>query len=357
MQQRTKITIDDNDDDDDDDDDGDDDVKKEVTDTIEKFVQSRHVQTLKYLRHVIDENRHLRLHIEHLKRRQDYPIQSPANIDPVEPEETSITEIPLATPELILDLEHIDEATNTEGEDFEIKYHQLHDELINLKKQHNINREEYQRELERVDHQNIQLEKDLKTAQQQLIIVQKSLNDKQIEIQNLTTTISDQKTSNETLNIRINKLEQTNRLLIESLNVSEETRIEFETQLNQLQQIYHQTEENLSKLQIEYKNSQIYLHEFQNEIFLLKEKFNIQLNKYQELNNDNEELKQTIKYYQQQLQEKIHEEEQYIRERQLNNNFKDFVQVKRTLQLSQQENEQLKIELKKLQIKFLNKNQ
>ncbi|CAF1042545.1 unnamed protein product [Rotaria sordida] len=355
MQQRTKITIDDNDDDDDDD--GDDDVKKEVTDTIEKFVQSRHVQTLKYLRHVIDENRHLRLHIEHLKRRQDYPIQSPANIDPVEPEETSITEIPLATPELILDLEHIDEATNTEGEDFEIKYHQLHDELINLKKQHNINREEYQRELERVDHQNIQLEKDLKTAQQQLIIVQKSLNDKQIEIQNLKTTISDQKTSNETLNIRINKLEQTNRLLIESLNVSEETRIEFETQLNQLQQIYHQTEENLSKLQIEYKNSQIYLHEFQNEIVLLKEKFNIQLNKYQELNNDNEELKQTIKYYQQQLQEKIHEEEQYIRERQLNNNFKDFVQVKRTLQLTQQENEQLKIELKKLQIKFLNKNQ
>jgi len=96
MQQPAKVTIDDNDDDDDDDDD----VKQEVTETIEKFVQNRHVQTLKYLRHVIDENRHLRLHIEHLKRRQDNPIQSPAIIDPIEPEETSITEIPIRTPEV-----------------------------------------------------------------------------------------------------------------------------------------------------------------------------------------------------------------------------------------------------------------
>jgi len=89
MQQRAKVTIDDNDDDDDDD------VKQEVTDTIEKFVQNRHVQTLKYLRHVIDENRHLRLHIEHLKRRQDNPVPSPAIIDPIEPEEIPIYEIPI----------------------------------------------------------------------------------------------------------------------------------------------------------------------------------------------------------------------------------------------------------------------
>lgn len=101
MQQHTKVTIDDIDDDDDDGDDGgDDDVKQEVTQTIEKFVQTRHVQTLKYLRHVIDENRHLRLHIEHLKRRQDDPVPSPANVDPIDPEETPINEIPLETPEV-----------------------------------------------------------------------------------------------------------------------------------------------------------------------------------------------------------------------------------------------------------------
>jgi regulator of replication initiation timing len=94
MQQHTKVTIDDNDDDDDDD------VKQEVTDTIEKFVQNRHVQTLKYLRHVIDENRHLRLHIEHLKRRQDDPIESPAIVDPIDPEDTPINEILLETPEV-----------------------------------------------------------------------------------------------------------------------------------------------------------------------------------------------------------------------------------------------------------------
>ena len=95
MQQRMKVTIDDDDDDDD--------VKQEVTDTIEKFVQNRHVQTLKYLQHVIDENRHLRLHIEHLKRRQDNPVESPAVVDPIDPEETPINEILLETPEISLE--------------------------------------------------------------------------------------------------------------------------------------------------------------------------------------------------------------------------------------------------------------
>ena len=88
MQQHATVTLDDEED-----------VKEEVTETIEKFVQNRHVQTLKYLRHVIDENRHLRLHIEHLKRRQDDPVQSPAIVDPIDPEETPITEIPAETPE------------------------------------------------------------------------------------------------------------------------------------------------------------------------------------------------------------------------------------------------------------------
>jgi hypothetical protein len=70
MYQRRRVTID-NDDEDDADDDDDEGVKQQVTDTIEKFVQSRHVQTLKYLRQVIDENRQLRLHIDRLKRDQD----------------------------------------------------------------------------------------------------------------------------------------------------------------------------------------------------------------------------------------------------------------------------------------------
>ncbi len=95
MEQHVNVTIDDDDDDDD--------VKQEVTQTIEKFVQNRHVQTLKYLQHVIDENRHLRLHIEHLKRRQDDPVQSPANIDPIDPEETPISEIRIETPEARVD--------------------------------------------------------------------------------------------------------------------------------------------------------------------------------------------------------------------------------------------------------------
>lgn len=78
----------------------DDDLKQEITETVEKFVQTRHVQTLKYLQHVIDENRHLRLHIEHLKRRQNDPVRSPGAVDPIDPEDPPIDEIPVEVPEV-----------------------------------------------------------------------------------------------------------------------------------------------------------------------------------------------------------------------------------------------------------------
>ncbi|CAF0998793.1 unnamed protein product [Rotaria magnacalcarata] len=354
MQQRAKVTIADNDDDDGDDDD---DVKQEISDTVEKFVQTRHVQTLKYLQHVIDENRHLRLHIEHLKRRQDYPVQSPAVVDPIDPEDPSITEIPPESPEPLLDLEHFDASTNTEGEDFEKRYHELNDELINLKKQHAINRDEFQRELERVDRHNTQLEKDLKVSQHQLIITQKSLNDKQIENHNLTSTLADEKLLNDAANFRISKLDQANKILTQSLAESEQACGELELRLEELQETYQQTEQSLSTLKLEYKNKQTYIDTIEKEVASLKEKLDVQLNQNQELIMDNKELHDNVIYCQQQIQEKIIQEEKYIREKQANSNFKEFVQVKRTLQTCQQENEQLKIELKKLQVKFLNKNE
>ncbi|CAF3370817.1 unnamed protein product [Rotaria socialis] len=354
MQQRAKVTIADNDDDDGDDDD---DAKQEISDTVEKFVQTRHVQTLKYLRHVIDENRHLRLHIEHLKRRQDYPVQSPAVVDPIDPEDPSITEIPPESPEPLLDRERSDASTNTEGEDFEKRCHELKDELINVKKQHAISRDEFQRELERVDRHNTQLEKDLKVSQHQLVITQKSLNDKQIENQTLTSTLADEKLLNDAANFRISKLDQANKILTQSLAESEQACGELELQLEELQETYQQTEQSLSTLQLEHKNKQTYINTVEKEVASLKEKLDVQLNQNQELTMDNKELQDNIIFCQQQIQEKIIQEEKYIREKQANSNFKEFVQVKRTLQTCQQENEQLKIELKRLQVKFLSKNE
>jgi hypothetical protein len=59
-------------------------TEQDVTKTIEQFVRARHVQTLKYLRRVIDENRQLRLHIEHLKseRNESHPNKS-SDIDTI----------------------------------------------------------------------------------------------------------------------------------------------------------------------------------------------------------------------------------------------------------------------------------
>ena len=102
---------------------------------------------------------------------------------------------------------------------------------------------------------------------------------------------------------------------------------------------------------------QTYINTIENEIASLKDKLHVQLNLNQELTTDNKELRDNVIYFQQQIQEKIIQEEKYIREKQANSNFKEFIQVKRTLQTCQQENEQLRIELKKLQVKFLNKNE
>jgi chromosome segregation ATPase len=162
--------------------------------------------------------------------------------------------------------------------------------------------------------------------------------------------------TNEALNFRVNKLEQTNQLLTQSLTSSEQTQTELETQLDELRRLSQQAEQQLIDLQIEYKTNEKHLHKSKKEIESLKEKFHVEFNKNRQLHEENEDLKESNNFLQQQIQEKILHEEQYNREKQLNSNFKDFIQVKRTLQACQQENEHLKIELKKLQIKLFNKN-
>ncbi len=208
-----------------------------------------------------------------------------------------------------------------------------------------------------MDSKNIQWERDFKSIEQRLLSAEKRENDKQIEIQNLTASLSDQKGVNEALSLRVNKLEQTNRLLTQALTASEQTRIELQSQSEEYKQTYQQMEQKFSHLKIEFNNKEKHYEISEKELELLKEKYNHQLEKNQELNDDNEELRESVKYLQEQLQEKTLQEQQHNREKQLNSNFKDFIQVKRTLQACQQENEQLKIELKKLQIKLLNKKE
>ena len=169
--------------------------------------------------------------------------------------------------------------------------------------------------------------------------------------------LTDEKRNNEKLNLRIEKLEETNRILIQTLNTSEQNRLNLEHQLEQLKHNIQQTEQKFIDLQIKYNNDEKEYEISQKEIELLKEKLHIELDKSQELMDDNEELREHNQQLQQEVHEKILQEQQYIKEKQANSNFKDFIQVKRNLHTTQQENEQLKIELKKLQIKFLNKNE
>ncbi|CAF1055636.1 unnamed protein product [Adineta ricciae] len=382
MHRHERVTIDDDDgDDDDDDDDNEQSVKQEVTDTIEKFVQSRHVQTLKYLRHVIDENRQLRLHIDRLKRYQDErllppppPPTVPVQANKVDTEETSTETEPISeqqeeniiefnenlTQEILekpfVNIELVDQETNTEKDDSESQYNLLNEELTNLKKQHNINREEFRRELDRVDAQNTQFEKDLKSTQQQLIITQRRNQEKQAEIHKLTTSLADERLTNEALTIRVNNLDQTNERLTQSFNQSEIIRLDLESQVRELRRIFQEDKQKLFEIQVECQHHEQQVQISEQEIASLKQKLDEQFDKNQQLNDENEVLKENIKYLQIQLQDKVLQEQEFNRERQLNSNFKDFVQTKRVLQQCQQENEQLKIEIRKLQLKLVNKN-
>lgn len=252
--------------------------------------------------------------------------------------------------------ELVDQATNTEKDDSEAKYTSLNDELTNLKRQHNINRDEFQRELDRVDAQNAQFEKDLKSTQQQLVIAQKRNHDKQVEIHTLTSALADAKASNEALTSRVNTLDEANERLSQSLTIGEQARLELEAQVRELRRIFQDDKQKLFELQVERQHHEQQLQMSEETIASLRRRVDDEVEKNQQATDEIEVLKENIKYLQIQLQDKIVQEQENNRDRQLNSNFKDFVQVKRVLQTCQQENDQLRVEIKKLQMRLLNGN-
>ena len=331
MQQRANVAIDDDDDDSD--------VEQDAAETVEKFVQTRHVQTLKYLQRVIDENRHLRLHVEHLK-------ENPT--DSVVP--TAVVTRPKVNSHSRASL--VDVATNTNGDDLEAKCRDLTDEIVNLKKQHQINRGEFQRELKRVDEQNVRLEKDFNSVRRQLLDVEERDHEKNVEVQSLTSLLTEYKLSSEAVPRRVNNDEQTNQLLTDSLSQAEGIRLALVAQLDERAVQLRQSEERLAKLEADCR---AHRQASDNEIQSLTHQLHLRLARFEEVQDDNRQLSEVINDLQRQLEEKAIQEEIHARELRLNSNFKEFIQVKRTLQGCQQENEQLKNELIKVQRKLLNK--
>lgn len=357
MEARGKVPLEIGTDDDDDDDEA---VKEEVTETIEKFVQKRHVQTLKYLRHVIDENRHLRLHIDHLKRRQNDPNPSPGIVDPIDPEDPPLTEISLdETPEPIEPVRpppvafHTT-ATNTDVDEFQDRCRTLTDELNNLRKEQNLQRDEFRSELAKVDDENQRLNDELKAMQRQLILTEKNNHEKQLEIQRTNNLLVEQKNLNENLVSKIEKLEENTRLLVKSINRADVKTLEMQNELEERKVFIQKLKEQISEVQLVNRTQMKQIENAEKDCQYWREKFDQQLAKSDELTEENQDLKEEVQSLDSRLKEKLVQEDKLLRERQLNNHFKDFVQIKRTLQLTQQENEQLKLEIKKLQIRLVN---
>ena len=243
--------------------------------------------------------------------------------------------------------------TNTDGEDFEAKCRLLKDEILNLKKEHHVNREEFRRELERLDEKNLQYEKDLHSTQEQLIRLQSEHHQKLIELQTVSSYFNEERSINQRLNQRISELENGNKRLVRSLEHAERIQNDLYEQNRESLLRLENTEQRLTDVQTHNENHLKQIKHLENEISSLNFEANRQEAKFHALKDEHVEARQNIQLLEQQLQEKIVQEEKLIREKQANNHFKEFVQIKRTLQLCQQENDQLKVELKKVQMKLL----
>lgn len=244
-------------------------------------------------------------------------------------------------------------ATNTDVDEFQERCQRLTEEIANMKKEQHLQREEFRHELEKVDEENERWKTEMKTMQQQLILVEKKNHAKDEEIQRQIAAFNEQKSINESLAAKIDKLEENGRLLVKAVNRADGKTLELQKELEEKQLLMEKLKEQISEVQSINRNQMKRIETLEKDGDYWKEKYNEQLEKAEQFKEENQDLKDEVQALDTRLKEKIVQEEKYIRERQLNNHFKDFVQIKRTLQLTQQENEQLKLEIKKLQLRLV----
>lgn len=216
-----------------------------------------------------------------------------------------------------------------------------------------MNHQEFQRELERLDEKNVQYEKDLRQTQEQLIHLQKEHHEKLLELRTFSGYFNDERLANQRLNERLHEVEQNNEKLRRLLSQAEKYQIHLDEEIRNSKIRLENSENRFADLQKLSQNQVEQIEQLENDVEKLRLEKSEQIEKVQELQEENLQSRQHVELLQQQLEEKIRQEEKALRDRQANNHFKDFVQIKRTLQICQQENEHLKVELKKVQMKLL----
>ncbi|CAF1027967.1 unnamed protein product [Didymodactylos carnosus] len=342
--------------------------------TVEKFIQNRHIQTLKYLKHVIDENRQLKLQVQQLQRQvsqQELENESTQTLNdqlnsvstqPTRPtSQSTIVDDPVIDSPVV-----INTSTNDKVVELEKRLIYSEEENVQLKKQYAINRDEFRRELDRVDERNTLLENENQTLKQQLEkqvhLNEKKENEYKEKIIELHIGIDKQRKELDAydyLKTRTLEMEKNYEQLTNSYQLMKE---ENERQLKTIEQfnIEHKQMKKLVTIKHEYERlqqsvSDLYLIKnehikcekqflsYKNEIEMLKRKIDIECDKYQDLFFENSELKEKIT----KLEHTNNEQTQV--------NFRDFVNVKRELHACKGENEQLKVDMVRL-IKQYNLN-
>jgi chromosome segregation ATPase len=227
--------------------------------------------------------------------------------------------------------------------------------MNNLNKQYRLNCDEYQRELVRVDERNQQMQNDLVDVEQRLRIVNENNHDKQEQLVRLTALLNEQRTMNNDLNVRIEQVEQVNRSLTDEIKCANEIHVELEQQFQEQTMNLKTTMQQLADVQTRHNEQQQQFEHVNNAMRTLNIEYRQQIDCVQQLQDNNRDLLVVKQTLEQQLYDRQMHDERIAHDKQMNSNFKDFVHVKRTLQMCQQENDQLRIEVKKLQMKLCNK--
>ena len=308
---------------------------------INSLMEQKHVETLKFLRQVLKENKDLRNRIDLIQIEIQDSLNEINNTRPISVKKETKIETPL--PSIINVLNNYIEKSDVEiqtdevekEEEEEDKNYLFEEEINSMKKEWEIRKQEYEKELKKVDVENEELRKD----NENLIKIRGTLTK---NIDNLTNQMNEIKREKIELLSKIENLNEENKEIDYLKKIIEEQNL-----------LINERNKMVMEKEIQNENLNNRINELIEEIVKNREMSNIQINnlklicaKHEECNQIIENLNQKIKVNESTIYEKDIEIERFnyltfnlstenenlkekMRQNETNMNFKEFIVLKR----------------------------
>jgi chromosome segregation ATPase len=304
------------------------------------LMEQKHVETLKFLRQVLKENKDLRNRIDLIQTEIQDSLNEINNARPVSVKKETKIETPL--PAIINVLNNYTEkydveiqTDEVEKEEEEDKNYLFEEEISSMKKEWEIRKQEYEKELKKVDVENEEFRKE----NENLIKIRGSLTQ---NINNLTNQMNEIKREKIELISKIENLNEENKEIDYLKKIIEEQNL-----------IINERNKKVMEKEIQNENLNNRINELIEENAKDREMSNIEINnlklictKHDECNQIIENLNQKIKVNESTIYEKDIEIERFnyltfnlstenenlkekMRQNESNMNFKEFIVLKR----------------------------